>query len=58
MRGELVLAPPYDRVVSMHGAHLLFVWSAGEAGYVVSLHAWEPFTESESALKAVVESIP
>lgn len=57
-RGELVLAPPYDKVVSIHGGHLIFVWSGGKSDYVVSLHAWEPFTESESTLKAIVESIP
>lgn len=57
-RGDLVLAPPYDKVVSIHGGHLIFVWSDGETDYVVSLHAWEPFTESESTLKVIVESIP
>lgn len=57
-RGELILAPPYESVVSIHGGHVLFVWGEGKAGYVLSLHAWEPFTESERTLQAIVESIP
>jgi hypothetical protein len=56
--GELVLAPPYDSVASIHGGHLLFAWSERGMDYAVSLHAWEPFTETERSLRLVVESIP
>ena len=54
--GELILAPGYERVVSIHGGHLLFAWGSGKTGYIVSLHAWEPFTAAERTLKAIVES--
>jgi hypothetical protein len=56
--GTLLLAPPFDRVASIHADHLIFRWSDGKAEYALSLHAWEPFLESVAALQAMVESLP
>ncbi len=53
-----MLAPPYQSVVSIHGGHLLFVSGEGDTRYAVSLHAWEPFRQTERTLEAVVDSMP
>lgn len=56
-RGDLVLVPPFPRG-GIEANHLLFVWQQGGAGYGVSLHGWEPFSEVPGVLRAVVESVP
>ncbi|MDQ4018879.1 MAG: hypothetical protein M3188_03465 [Actinomycetota bacterium] len=55
--GELVLAPPYG-LGGIEGNHLIFRWRAGKEKYALSLHAWEPFHETLSALRGVIESLP
>jgi hypothetical protein len=54
--GELVLAPAFPEG-GIVGNHLIFRWREGGAYYAVSLHGWEPFTETVGVLRAVVESI-
>lgn len=52
--GRLYLASSYPRG-GMLGNHLIFRWrNAGT--YVVSLHAWEPLTETAATLRAMVAS--
>lgn len=53
--GKLVLAPPYG-LGGVEGNHLVFRWRAGDE-YALSLHAWEPFRETVSALRRVLESL-
>lgn len=55
--GELDLAPPYPHG-GVNGSHLLFRWDEGGNDHAVSLHAWEPLTEAEAALRETVLSIP
>jgi hypothetical protein len=55
--GRLVLAPPYPRG-GINGNHLLFRWREGGTRYQLSLHAWEPLTETVAALRAIVGSLP
>jgi hypothetical protein len=55
--GIVALAPPYNAVSSIHGDHLMFRWRRGETEYVLSLHAWEPFSECFLTLRAMVESL-
>jgi hypothetical protein len=55
--GELVLAPPYG-LGGIEGNHLVFRWRAGKDEYALSLHGWEPFHETVSALRGVIESLP
>jgi hypothetical protein len=54
-RGSLVLAPPWPGGGSQ-GNHLIFRWRAGGVTYFVGLHAWEPFLETVSTLRRMVES--
>jgi hypothetical protein len=56
-RGRLLLAPPYPRGGIM-GNHLVFRWREGRRGYALSLHAWEPLTETAETLQRVVGSLP
>jgi hypothetical protein len=57
-RGTLVLAPPFEYSDSIHGDHLIFLWTQGGRGYILSIHAWEPFLETVTALHAMVDSLP
>ena len=56
--GGLVLAPPFTAIDSIHADHLIFLWRSDGRDRAVSLHAWEPFTESLATLRAVVDSMP
>lgn len=56
-RGSLFLAPSYPYGGQI-GGHLTFWWRKGHAGYVVSLHAWEPLTECSRVLRAIIASTP
>jgi len=56
-RGDLVLAPPFPNG-GMAGNHLIFRWRARGGVYGMTLHAWEPFSETVATLRAVVESTP
>lgn len=58
LTGEIVLAPPFTAVDSIHADHVMFVWHVSGLDYVLSLHAWEPFTQSVATLRAVVASLP
>ena len=42
----------------MLGNHLVFEWREHERRYALSLHAWEPLTESAATLREMVASIP
>lgn len=55
--GRLVLAPPFPHG-GIEGNHLLFHWRKGATDYRLSLHAWEPFTETVASLRAIVFSLP
>ena len=55
-RGELLLAPPFPRG-GIDANHLIFRWTQRDIATQISLHGWEPLTEVEPALRAVVESI-
>lgn len=55
--GALVLAPPYG-LGGIEGNHLIFRWRGGENEYALSLHGWEPFRETVSALRRVIDSLP
>lgn len=55
--GRLMLVPPFEVVASIHGDHLLFLWSEQHQDFALSLHAWEPFTESVITLQEVVGSL-
>ncbi|MGH3034574.1 MAG: hypothetical protein ACRDON_08460 [Gaiellaceae bacterium] len=57
LRGRLLLAPPYPRGGIM-GNHLVFRWRDGKREYALSLHAWEPLTETAETLRRVVASAP
>lgn len=56
-KGVVVLAPPYNEVSSLHGDHLIFRWRRAGREYALSLHAWEPFSQSFAMLRAMVESL-
>jgi hypothetical protein len=56
-KGELVFAPPFG-AGGIAGNHVLFRWRKGSSYYVVTLHSWEPFTETVTVLRALVESVP
>jgi hypothetical protein len=56
-RGELVFAPPFG-AGGIAGNHVLFRWHAGSSYYAVTIHSWEPFTETVAVLRALVESVP
>ena len=51
--GRLYLAASYPRGGWL-GNHLIFRWRTGRSDYVVSLHAWEPLTETAATLRAIV----
>jgi hypothetical protein len=55
--GRLLLVPPFEVAASIHGDHLLFLWSEADQDFGLSLHAWEPFTEVVSTLREVVDSL-
>jgi len=55
--GTLALAPSFKYVDSIHAGHLIFCWREDKLQYDISLHAWEPFRQTVSTLRAVVESI-
>lgn len=55
--GVLYLMPPFPHG-GMLGNHLVFSWHQGERPYALSLHAWEPLTESVATLQAMVEGLP
>jgi hypothetical protein len=54
-RGSLLLAPSSG---GLHADHLLFLWREGSTERAVSLHAWEPLSESAAALEEIIHSIP
>jgi hypothetical protein len=54
--GVLVLAPP-EPFGGESANHLIFRWRDGNTEYALSLHSWEPFTETATILSAVVRSI-
>lgn len=56
-RGSLFLAPSYPYGGQI-GGHLTFWWRKGRDGYVVSLHAWEPLTETARVLRLIIVSTP
>jgi hypothetical protein len=56
--GQLLLAPPHERGGGIVGTHLIFAWPEGRDLDVVTIHAWEPLTETERVLREVVESLP
>jgi hypothetical protein len=53
--GELVLAPAYP-LGGISGNHLIFRWREEGSYYAVTLHGWEPLTETAIALRAMVAS--
>lgn len=53
--GALFLAPSYP-FGGQIGGHLTFWWRKGGHGYIISLHAWEPLTESAHVLRTIVAS--
>lgn len=55
--GSLFLAPSYP-FGGQIGGHLTFWWRSNGGGYVVSLHAWEPLTETARTLRAIIASTP
>ena len=55
--GELVLAPSYPSG-GMNGEHLMYMWTEEETEFAMSLHAWEPVSETIGTLRAIVRSIP
>jgi hypothetical protein len=57
MTGDLVLVPSFAFVDSIHADHVLFLWQTAGNDYALSVHAWEPFTESVAALEAMVVSL-
>jgi hypothetical protein len=55
--GALYLMPSFPRG-GMLGNHLVFSWRQGERPYALSLHAWEPLTESAATLRKMMETLP
>lgn len=55
--GALYLMPAFPRG-GMLGNHLVFSWRQGLRPYALSLHAWEPLTESAATLRKMVEALP
>lgn len=55
--GALFLAPGYPLGGQISG-HLTFWWRQHGQGYVISLHAWEPLTETARVLRTIVTSTP
>lgn len=56
--GALVLAPSFEMKGGIVGNHLIFRWRDSSGFHAVSLHGWEPFTETVDVLQAVAESLP
>jgi hypothetical protein len=56
--GVLALAPPPRAEGGLVANHLMFTWRQGARLYAVTLHAWEPFTQTVATLRAVVASLP
>jgi hypothetical protein len=54
--GAFYLMPSWPRG-GMLGNHLVFSWQEERRSYALSLHAWEPLTESAQTLRALVESL-
>jgi hypothetical protein len=54
--GVLILAPP-EPFGGESADHLIFRWRDGNTEYALSLHSWEPFTQTAKVLSAVVRSI-
>jgi hypothetical protein len=57
-RGTIVLAPPFDLAQSLYADHVIFRWRKDGRDYVVSLHAWEPFTQAYETLHRMVNTLP
>jgi hypothetical protein len=55
--GALYLMPPFPHG-GMLGNHLVFSWRQDKRPYALSLHAWEPLTESVATLQTMVEGLP
>ncbi len=55
--GALYLMPPFPHG-GMLGNHLVFSWRQGGRQYALSLHAWEPLTESATTLGKMVHALP
>jgi hypothetical protein len=55
--GALYLMPPFPHG-GMLGNHLVFSWRQDKRPYALSLHAWEPLTESVGTLQTMVEALP
>ena len=55
--GTLYLAPPFP-TGGMLGNHLAFRWREQWTTYELSLHAWEPLTETARTLRAMVAALP
>jgi hypothetical protein len=54
--GQLVLLHPFP-LGGIHGDHLAFRWRDAGVDYVLSLHAWAPFSEARATLRAMVEEL-
>lgn len=50
--GDLFLVPPFP-TGGMIGNHLVFRWEQNGERYALSLHAWEPLTETAATLAAI-----
>jgi hypothetical protein len=55
--GALYLMPPFPHG-GMLGNHLVFSWGQEKRPFALSLHAWEPLTESVATLHAMVKGLP
>ena len=55
--GPLYLMPPFPHG-GMLGNHLVLSWRQSGRRYALSLHAWEPLTESVATLRSMVEGLP
>lgn len=53
--GALILAPSFP-AGGIDGDHVIFRWNEAGGEYAVSIHAWEPLTETINVLCAVVGS--
>ena len=54
--GALYLMPSFPRG-GMLGNHLVFSWRQSGRRYALSLHAWEPLTESAVTLRKMVRAL-
>lgn len=53
----MVLAPSFP-TGGIDGDHVIFRWSEDDAEYAVSIHAWDPLSDSIEMLRSVIASIP